>query len=187
VKISLVILAVSLVIAPVLAQDESSPHHMVGADGQLDMSKCAFCHNDDMTLARPLGELCTSCHSENLHAGALRHLQATAEALARLHPANGKEEIKLPLTEDKRIFCGTCHLFHDPAVGGEEPLPKPQLPPSTGLSGAVRAKLQEWLKAIAQRQGATEVGATFASKGTTALRLPVEDDALCRYCHGKVK
>jgi hypothetical protein len=187
VKISIVVLAVSLAVAPVLAQDDSSPHHMVGEDGQLDMSKCAFCHNDDMTLAQPRAQVCTMCHSENLHAGALRHLQAEAAALARLHPVDAKETPQLPLTEDGRIFCGTCHLFHDPAVSGEEPLPKPQLPPSTGLSGAVRTKLQAWLKAIADRQDAKEVGASFATKGTTALRLPVDDGALCRHCHGKVK
>lgn len=186
-KISIVVLAVSLAVAPALAEDSSSPHHMVGEDGQPDMSKCAFCHNDDMSLARPRAEVCTLCHSENYHAGALRHLQAEAAALARVSPAAGKEAPQLPLTEDGRIFCGTCHLFHDPAVNGEESLPRAQVPPSTGISGAVRTKLQAWLKGIADKQGATEAGATFATKGTTALRLPVDDGALCRHCHGKVK
>jgi hypothetical protein len=187
VKISVVVLGILLMAAPLLAEDSSSPHRMVGEDGQPDMSKCAFCHNDDMTLAQPRAEVCTSCHAENLHSGALHHSRAEAAALARLHPADEKEKTQLPLTEDGRIFCGTCHLFHDPAVNGEEMLPKAQLPPSSGLSEAVRTKLEASFKGIADREGAKEGGATFSTKGTTALRLPADDGALCRHCHGKVK
>ena len=186
-KITTIVLAACLAVAPAFAEESDSPHRMVDKDGQPDMEKCATCHNEDLTLARPRAEVCTLCHSTNQHSGTLRHLDADSAAVARMRPAGAEGEPQLPLTEDGRIYCGTCHLFHDPAVSGDTPLPSAWLPGSSGVAGSVRDKLETRLKELAQRHGATEPAATFAGKSTTALRLPVSDGALCRHCHGNGK
>jgi len=158
---------------------------MVTEDGQPDMDKCAVCHNDDLSLTQPRTDLCTMCHSENHHSGALRHLQASSASVTQMLGA--KSEPALPLTDEGRIFCGTCHIFHDPAVSGEEALPAIWLPDATGISGATRAKLEARLRGMAAKHEESEPGATFATKGTKAMRLPVSDGALCRNCHGEQK
>jgi len=187
VKSCILFLAIVLAAAPAWGEESFSPHKMVGKDGQPDMEKCAICHNPDFSLLQPRSEICLMCHSQNNHSGALRHLEAKPAAVAQFLEHAAKEETKLPLTEEGGIFCGTCHYFHDPAISGETPLASPWLPPTTGLAGAVRDKLQATLTELAQKQGATEPAFTFATKSTTAIRLPVSNGALCHHCHGNMK
>ena len=96
--------------------------------------------------------------------------------------ADGKPTVLL--TEDGQIFCGTCHLFHDPAVSEAKLLAASRLPGKTGLAGAVRARIEQESEEIAGRYNAASAGAAFSSKGTTALRETVSDGGLCRSCHG---
>ncbi len=181
----LLVLAVLTVFRPVWAQDETaSPHSMLKPDGGVDTEKCSVCHNADMSLARPKAEVCTLCHSITIHSGAVEHLQANAASVAAL--IGGKQsEPALPLTENGAIYCGTCHLFHDPRViTGERPLDQAWVPPRTGIAAAVRDGVQKLQPQVAPKYGETGPGATFATKGTRMLRLPVADGTLCRHCHG---
>jgi len=165
-----------------------SPHQMLKPDGEIDIEKCWFCHEEDMSLSRSKRETCTLCHAETTHGGSAEHLHTTpARVIALLGPV-GDEKPYFRRAEDGGIFCGTCHLFHDPAVGSEPLLAQGWLPPSTGLSAAVRESLQKQWGQIAQKYG-EESGpvAQFATTGTKQLRMPVDEGGLCRHCHGDLK
>ncbi len=171
-------LALLLMVAvPPTWGDEASgsPHH--GTDA------CPICHNDDMSLQRSKLETCTFCHGGTPHSGAAEHLRLDASRVERALSGRKDKSVELPLTDDRRIWCGTCHLFHDPSLG-EPWLTNGWVPPDSGLPNAVRNGVTARWDAIAAAHGQKEVGAAFANKGTRQLRLPVEDGTLCLQCHG---
>jgi hypothetical protein len=177
-----VLIALLTATAPARGDEVASAHRMVKPDGSLDMDTCGACHNEDMSLSRSKLETCTLCHSTTFHSGAAEHLAAAPASVARLLP-QAQPTPALPLREDGGIFCGTCHLFHDPAVGNERFLPLGWVPPNTGLPEAVRHALTEQWNRVAHKYNESEVGAKFVAQGTKALRLPVNDGTLCRRCH----
>jgi len=184
---ALLLLALLAVTQPVMAQEEESPspHRMLKANGEVDTEKCAVCHNSDMSLARPKAEVCTSCHSTTTHSGVAEHLQASAASVTALFGGKEQAEPALPLTENGGIYCGTCHIFHDPRVmTNETPLTQAWVPPDTGLPEAVRKAVEAQCPRIAEKYGESAPGAKFSTHGTRMLRLPVADGALCRHCHG---
>lgn len=162
------------------AADDASPHEMIGADGKADVGKCNVCHNDDLTLTLPKLDTCTLCHSATLHAGAQEHLRIEPARVARLIPAQKEGVPVLPLTDEGGIYCGTCHIFHDPRVSEEKALDQPWIP-SGRLAQAVREGLLHRLETTPGTADAT--AALKFSDGTTRLRLPVADGSLCRHCH----
>jgi hypothetical protein len=87
------------------------------------------------------------------------------------------------LTESGTIYCGTCHLFHDPALSEDKPLPMGRAGDQTTFAKAVRESLRDRVAATAERRGVAAPLADFPAKGTTALRLAVDDGTLCRTCH----
>ena len=183
-----ILFAVWLALASVArGQDEGSPHHMTKSDGSLDMEKCPLCHNEDMSLQRSKLETCTLCHAQTVHAGSDEHVRASAAAVKQALAARPKDAPSLPLTDDGRIFCGTCHLFHDPKVMSEDWLAHGWLPPDSGEAGAVRKAVVERWAALAQKAGGKGELGTFATKGTRQLRLPIDDGQLCRQCHGALR
>jgi hypothetical protein len=162
-----------------------NPHHMVGADGALDDSVCSLCHEDDYTLTRSKTETCTLCHSDRPHVGAAEHLSANAAAVKRL--AADREGISIPLTDDDTLYCGSCHLYHDPAVADEQWLDHGWVPSATeGLGKAVRDQLTAWFAAEEARRDPATAAATikWMTEGTRMLRLPAENGTLCKRCHG---
>jgi hypothetical protein len=181
----LALFALLATVYPAVAEEEpDSPHRVLKPDGEADSGKCQICHQEDMSLAQPKAELCKMCHLPTIHAGAAEHLQATPAQVTQLLSAKKDEQPELPLTEEGAIFCGTCHIFHDPRVNGEEYVSQRWLPPSTGLPQVVREGLTSHWSRVAGKYGESESGAKFSARGTRALRLPVSDGSLCRRCHG---
>ena len=181
------VFGVSLVVllalgAPVAAASDSSPHHMTKPDGTLDNEKCAACHEADMSLSRSKVETCTMCHTMTPHAGSLEHLGASpADVALRIKNAAGKAD--LPLADTGGMYCGTCHIFHDPTLGTAWLPDKPARSPSA-YAEAVRTSLERRFGEMAQRSGAATAPATIRTTHTRALRLPVDDGSLCKACHG---
>jgi hypothetical protein len=183
------VLGVWLIIAPqwARAEDEGSPHHMTKPDGSLDTDTCGVCHNPDMSLQRSKVETCTLCHAQTVHAGSDEHLRAGAPAVKQALAQQPKGGPALPLTDDGRMYCGTCHLFHDPKVMSEDWLTHGWLPPQSGVSGAVRqAVIDRWAALAAKADAKGQLG-QFATTGARQLRLPVNDGQLCRQCHGTLR
>ena len=169
------------------AEDESSPHHMTKSNGELDMEKCGACHNEDMSLQRSKVETCTLCHGQTPHAGSDEHLRASAPDVKRALAGQPKDAPALPLTDDGRMYCATCHLFHDPKVMSEDWLAHGWLPPDIGVTAAIRQGVVDRWAALAEKAGEKGPVGTFATKGTRQLRLPVNDGQLCRQCHGALR
>jgi hypothetical protein len=157
------------------ADDSGSPH--------TSMDACNVCHNDDMSLQRSKLETCTLCHSETVHSGAAEHLHVDGARVLRALGDQTSAKVVLPLTEDNKIWCGTCHIWH-PEQLGEAWLPMGWVPPDSGLPGAVKAGVSDRWQTIAERYGQKTVEASSASKGTRQLRLPIDDGSLCQRCHG---
>ena len=115
----LALLALLLAAAPLRAvagdDDDSNPHHMSGPD---DEESCDFCHEKDMSLSASLLDTCLSCHSLTEHSGSQEHVRASVADVARLQPTpvRAGADPTLPLTPEGTIWCGTCHLYHDPQV-----------------------------------------------------------------------
>jgi hypothetical protein len=176
-------LALLVSTAGALRADEcDSPHCMVKPNGEADMDKCAACHEPDLSLSRSKRETCTLCHAETLHAGAYAHLHASPEKLKQLLSVAHDEKVELPEADDGGIFCGTCHLFHDPHLSEDKPLPMRR--PPTAFDKAVESAIEAQWPSIAKKYDEEKAGASFAEKRTKALRLPVDDGTLCRHCHG---
>ena len=161
-----------------------NPHEMMQPDGSADMSKCSLCHDESFALARSKAETCTLCHAETMHSGSLEHLRAGPAAVARLLPAtDGK--VAWPLTDDGNIYCGTCHLFHDPGLklGKEQALEATWVRSSSGVANAIRIARTTRADALAAEVEGAEKWGGFSAKGTRMLRLPAGDGSLCRHCH----
>lgn len=176
--------ALSLVFAvPCTADDSLNPHRMVDAEGKADLNKCAVCHTETLELSRSKSETCTLCHSETQHAGAHEHLRAKPDAVASALSGETAAAANLPLSETGAIYCATCHLYHDPALSTDKPLPVGRSGDTTPFARAVRESLRQRLDSTAERRGVSGTLADFPAQGTTALRLSVDDGALCRTCH----
>jgi hypothetical protein len=100
-------------------------------------------------------------------------------------------EPTLPLTTEGTIWCGTCHLFHDPQVNEEALLSESWRPPMTGMSAAVSDAIAGRWGELAGKYNQPLPVAKFSEHGTAWLRLPVSDGRLCTECHryqrGKAK
>ncbi|MCX8071177.1 MAG: hypothetical protein N3C12_01815 [Candidatus Binatia bacterium] len=167
------------------ASNEDNPHWMLKPDGEADEEKCAICHDEDKNLLSSKEETCLSCHDRTLHSGSAEHLRATAAQVERLLPPKEKVRLEFPLAEDGRMYCGTCHLFHDPRVD-EVTLAAPRTLPSEGLAMEIRQALEEKIHALlATRAEAGDVEWSFAPKSTGFLRLPIGGNELCVACHEK--
>ena len=97
---------------------------------------------------------------------------------------NAAGAVALPLADDGHIYCGTCHIFHDPKVASEDWLKHGWLPADRGLAAAVRQGVADRWAALAAASEEKGAVGKFAAKGTLQLRLPVDDGQLCRRCHG---
>jgi hypothetical protein len=160
---------------------------MVKPDGELNMESCLTCHEEDMTLSRSKLETCTLCHSQTTHAGSNEHVTANPASLKQAMEGRPADAPAMPLTDDGHIYCGTCHIFHDPHVMEEAWLTQGWLPADAGLSGAIRQSVLGKWDAIAARAGEKEALGEFATKGMRQLRLPIDDGQLCRQCHGSLR
>ncbi len=169
------------------AAGDASPHHMTKPDGSLDAAACAVCHNEDFSLQRPQLETCTLCHAQTIHAGSDEHLRASPAAVKRALGDAAQGGPVLPLSDDGHIYCGTCHLFHDPKVASEEWLVHGWVPPNSGLPAAVRQGIIDRWRAIAASSEDKSAVGKFAATGALQMRLPVDNGQLCRRCHGGMR
>lgn len=181
-------LGIWLVVVPAMsrAEEADSPHHMTKPDGEIDTEKCGVCHNEDLSLQQSKLETCTLCHAQTAHAGAGEHVRAAPAAVKQSLEQSAKSPV-LPLADDGHIYCGTCHLFHDPTFTSENWLPQGWLPRTSGLPSAVRDEVLARWKALAAQADDKNALGQFAATGTRQLRLPVDDGQLCRRCHGALR
>jgi hypothetical protein len=179
IRILLLLLALLLGAPTLSAQDDANPHLMLDKDGEPDLDKCGFCHDDDLSLLQAKEENCLTCHSATEHGGADEHLRAKGDAVAALLP-KWKDDESLDFTDAGGVYCGTCHLFHDPNDASEPWLQDQAGKPATEFSAAMRRALETYRDSIAGPDAAH-----FGDKPTRALRLPAHNGALCVHCHSQ--
>jgi len=180
----LLLLPLALVlISGVASADDDNPHHMRHADGSTDDSKCGVCHDDDLGLLQSKLETCTMCHGEIVHSGSREHLQASPAAVAKRLAGQKNQDVVLPLTDEGGIYCGTCHIFHDPVVSSEPLLERGRSASASPVAAAVRDALTARWTELAKAHGRESAETKLNEQGTRRLRLPNADGALCRHCH----
>ena len=103
-------------------------HKQLNAKGKIIVERCLYCHPDkpdesrehykDVKFIGDLGMLCQRCHViRGNHAGNFNHsVRPSADTLARMQEVEKAYGIILPLDENGRLTCITCHNPHDKGV-----------------------------------------------------------------------
>jgi hypothetical protein len=104
-------------------------HHQIQADGTLDVKMCLYCHKKkpdektatykEVTFIGDMRALCRRCHPiEGNHPGDFDHMAAPPSAKALKHMAVMETtcDIILPLAQDGKMTCITCHNPHEKSV-----------------------------------------------------------------------
>jgi len=108
--------------------EKFNPHKQLNAKKEIVELKCLYCHKKvpdvkteefkDVTLIGDLGPLCVRCHNKatkgTLHANHLR--KPSAKVLARIKQMELELGISLPLSDEGKITCATCHNPHQKGV-----------------------------------------------------------------------
>jgi len=108
-----------------------NPHDQVDEKGGIVTATCAFCHRTipdaqnaqeifggpkDLLVVRSSVELCARCHELRPHPER-NHIVELSDAKAMsLAMYEKRHKVKLPLEEERRITCTTCHNPHDKGV-----------------------------------------------------------------------
>ncbi len=105
-----------------------NPHEQLNASGDVIELTCLYCHLEipdkkqaefkDIKLIGNLDMLCDRCHNkageQSLHASHLR--KPSAKVFASIKQLENKFGIILPLNEEGKITCATCHNPHQKGV-----------------------------------------------------------------------
>ena len=104
---------------------KTNPHKQILANGEIDNSACLHCHSkqptadDHPTIAREMHldmtATCNKCHSLHTHQQNHQGLdirKSKKATLSRYRRTQRETKVTLPLEEDRRIQCNTCHYTH---------------------------------------------------------------------------
>ncbi len=105
-----------------------NPHHQLDDSGNIVAQKCLFCHTQkpdetkatfsSIKLIGGLEMLCQGCHniSDKHPAGKPHLVRPTLEYQVRMRRLEAQYGIVLPLGENGRLTCITCHNPHETGV-----------------------------------------------------------------------
>lgn len=103
-------------------------HKQINENGEVVTASCLYCHAEipavnkasfkDIKLIGKLAVICQRCHViAGNHSGNFNHMvKPSAKALAKMKQMEGKFNIILPLDEDGKLTCITCHNPHQRGV-----------------------------------------------------------------------
>ena len=104
------------------------PHSQLNAWGKIIVEKCLYCHTEkpdetrahyqDVQFIGDLEVICQRCHViRGNHAGNVNHMvKPSPKMLTRMQTMEQEFGIILPLDENGRLTCITCHNPHDKGV-----------------------------------------------------------------------
>lgn len=153
--------------------------HAAMRDPATRADACLLCHQTMPepgekidALRVPSIDTCRGCHFETTHAGSAEHQIVMPPDVAARARAAG-----LPLTDDNRAACATCHDPHPPGAT-----------PTADLRAdwdQRRIITEAWETDVLAPAQLARAGAHVAPLDTSMdmLRLPLEDGTLCRTCH----
>ncbi len=105
------------------------PHDQISKTGEIVINKCLYCHDgkpdekhatfNEVKFIGNIETLCRRCHLiEGNHSGNIDHLviKPSPKGLKRMETMKKKHGLILPLTEDGKMTCITCHNPHEKGV-----------------------------------------------------------------------
>ena len=103
-------------------------HNQLNSNGKIIVEKCLYCHPDkpdesrarykDVKFIGDLEMMCQRCHViRGNHSGNFNHMvRPSDDTLARMQVMEKKFDVILPLDENGKLTCITCHNPHDKGV-----------------------------------------------------------------------
>jgi hypothetical protein len=180
-------------------------HKMLDSDGEIIERRCLYCHQetldpeqdikpDERKLRLPPQNICYGCHLYTPHFNALVHSQEPDEDMKkRINKYEQKHKIILPLSDEGKIMCTTCHSPHQiDVISREKPAGK-QVVNSDMDEGIVYSKhvwnkvfvadKKDRLNKLKLQTGKNYVLNYQRIEKEILLRLPAKDGTLCLACH----
>lgn len=180
-------------------------HKMLDEKGELKKERCKICHAEtpdpeEVTDWRGLkfrlatDKLCLGCHLKTPHLNALNHQKKPTDEMKKVMEASEKRYgIILPLDEEGRVMCVTCHSPHEKGViksdrpGGRQVA---DVAVEEGIlyvedlwNKVFEADKKERLEELEKETGKRFEVRYRKIKGEVLLRLPAKDGTLCIACH----
>lgn len=178
-------------------------HQMLDQQGRRLTKNCTYCHVDVPNLNRyqvplkdwrklrfqlPVEKLCYGCHLKTTHLNAVQHqVKPSRKVLQQMHRSETQKHIILPLDNQGKMMCVTCHSPHQHGVLSKNKSVK-------ALGQIQYGKANYWSRVFAEdkKQRWQQIGK--AKQGLKApqyrpikqeilLRLPAKNGELCRACH----
>jgi ferredoxin len=183
-------------------------HLMLKADGSIDKQHCSYCHEEvqeepnrphrreEWKLRLPADRLCYGCHLKTPHLNALQHQAAkpSDRIKRRMKKSVDQEGRFLPLSDDGKVMCATCHSPHPPGV--IDPAKNPagvQIDPADIKEGTryresawnriVQKDKQKRLEEMRDKTGEPTSLTYRRIDKEVLLRLPAKNGKLCLSCH----
>lgn len=104
-------------------------HILLDKQGEIIKQNCEYCHEevldrdkelalDELKLRLPMESICYGCHLKDPHFNAVEHQvkPETDEMLTHLKKMREKLQIFIPLSEEGKVMCISCHTPHQRGV-----------------------------------------------------------------------
>jgi nitrate/TMAO reductase-like tetraheme cytochrome c subunit len=190
-------------------EDHERPniHVMLNDEGEVQKDHCLYCHEtlhkerdipkrvEQIKLRIPADKLCLGCHLKTPHLNAIEHLEAEPEEEMKKHMERETEKngIILPLSQDGKVTCISCHSPHPEGV-----IDAAKNPAGNQVSGDVKEgikyKKHRWSEIVRQDKAdrlemhAFRTGAFYELPygridKEVLLRRSAKNGDLCLSCH----
>ena len=180
-------------------------HKMLDADGEIIKNTCLYCHEEtlgpeednkpeELKLRLPPQNICYGCHLYTPHFNALSHQQKPDEDMnKRISRYEQDHKIILPLSDDGKVMCITCHSPHQiDVISRQKPAGK-QVDNKDQDEGITYSK-HPWSKVFIEDKknrlnklnhetDKNHVLNYQRIEKEILLRLPAKDGELCLVCH----
>lgn len=183
-------------------------HLMLKEDGGIDKQHCTYCHEEvqehrdqphrreEWKLRLAADKLCYGCHLKTPHLNAVEHQAKKPSDRVKKRLKRSVEEDKafLPLSDDGKVMCVTCHSPHPPGVidAAKNPAGR-QLNPVDVKEGIkyrdhpwdaiVQADKRARLEELNRKYGGGLAVRYRRIEKEVLLRRSAKDGKLCLACH----
>lgn len=180
-------------------------HKLLDDKGNYDEKDCEYCHKEapdpekeikreDLEFRLPPEKLCWGCHSKVPHFNVLNHqTEPDKEMRQRIKKSEDKHKIILPLDDDNKVMCVTCHSSHESGVI-EKDKPAGRQVADVDVEKGVSYKDHPWnqvfiadktlrLKKLADQGEGMHTLQYQRLQDEVLLRLSAKDGTLCLACH----
>jgi hypothetical protein len=186
--------------------ERNNLHVMLDESGELITKNCLYCHIetpdptekndlDEMEFRIAKEKLCYGCHLKTPHLNAHSHqMEPSKEMREKMVESKKKYHVILPLVEDGKVGCITCHTPHQAGVINKESPAGRQVEDQSVAEG-IAYKRTSWSQVfskdkekrleemIGMHDRAGEIPEYQRIEKEILIRLPAKDGTLCLSCH----